>query len=891
MTATRRACKVNLDRLFDLPELKMAAQVEPIDVIDSSLAKAQEGNAVCGDKSTEGALPIEAEGHITVEPCNEKVLVNETTNENHRSSRRMVKVPPKLTNYRKKLSGQCPGCRIFVNDGDQGVVCEQCNAYWHYQCAKVTQVEIDTVWKDEFACEAHRASLKPVTKVTDADGETLQSVTIKINPYSLDKLNKVKFKLNHIDGEMESSPKACKRQHTVKVNSVTYQIIINNLTNFGHLLGDLEIKRADTDEVGENVQIQYYLSINGSVPVSVTCFHTTNNILIQLRSNKKTKIKSNPNIEENQKRLHQFVNGKFSSLIRHIEASAMYQAMKTELKSTLDAVRERLEQGCHDCDVNQVLDAQKSIADEVYATPRGENFDTPGKGGNSTQKQVGFPSTPSKILTPKKKGKQCNDECENTRVGLKTRISSLEKEKLSLKQKLETTEKHQESLRSTISSKEGLISTQAQVMAEQTKTISNQKKLIADHELQSKTHSEFASSFLEIMVSEGHNVEDTEMSIDGSKILKQMHEKVKKLEGQVLTYQEKLEEEGKMREDFRKKMDDVTQKLSTKSKEFNALKNQLATMENTVLTREKEIRASQDDAANMQHKNESLSIENARLKTVLSETDKKNEDLLETVENLKLAVPEPCVIMEQLLEKNKDKDKEIEELKENIDFTEKSLGEQLTSKIKEKEHEAQQLKETLETTQKSLEESKTLLKKETTMARQAHGLLKKEQERRLFFQEESSSLSMKLAEANVQLERKRILMNTSADESGEKAANEGDESLGVDNEKNSRTVESIGFQSTTAEIFPCIFELRKTGSCKREDKCKFDHELSQGVQTNSEEVTKLLVQTSSRIGRCAFEMTERGSCPGQPICTISHEKPTKAVNRTEYQPERPVGGC
>ena len=56
--------------------------------------------------------------------------------------------------------------------------------------------------------------------------------------------------------------------------------------------------------------------------------------------------------------------------------------------------------------------------------------------------------------------------------------------------------------------------------------------------------------------------------------------------------------------------------------------------------------------------------------------------------------------------------------------------------------------------------------------------------------------------------------------------------------------------------------------------------------TNSEEVTKLLVQTSSRIGRCAFEMTERGSCPGQPICTISHEKPTKAANRTEYQPER-----
>ena len=834
--------------------------MEPLDIIDKSL---QEGNVV----SSEEVLPdAEAGGHIT--KINEKDRVDSTTIDNQKN-RRIVKVPSKLTNYiRNKISDRCPGCRTTVTDGEEGVVCEQCNAYWHYQCAKVTQAEIDTVWKEEFLCEAHRASNKLFSNVPNV-GETLHSVTIKINPYSLDKLNKVKFKLSHMEGEMEITPKACKRQHTVKVNSVTYQIIMNNLTNFGHLLGDMEIKRADTDEVGENVQIQYYLSINGSIPVSVTCYHTTNNILIQLRSNKKSKIKSNSKIEESQKQLRQFVNTNFAGLIRHIEASAMYHTMKTQLESALNATKERVEQGHIDSQVKQSFDVPKSTDEDIYATPRG---------GNTNQllqlKQSVVPSTPSKTPTPKRKGKQCNEECESTRAALKTRISTLEKEKLCLKQKLDTSEKHQESLRSTISHKESLISTQAQVIADQTKSINNQKKLISDHELQSKTHSEFASSFLEIMVSDGHNMEDTEVSIDSPKILKQMHEKVKDLEAQVLTYQSKLEEEGKMREDFQNKVAEESQKLSTKTKEFNALKNQLASMEDTVLSKEKELRAVHDDAANNQCKNESLSIENARLRAVLTETEKKNDELLVSLENLRQSVPEPGV-MEQLLEKNKEKDKEIEQLKENIDFTEKSLEEQLTEKMSAKEKEAQELKETLESTKKSWEDSKALLKKETSKARQAQGLWEKEQERRVFFQEESSSLSIKLAEANVQLDRKKMLIDTYAvTQLDEKATIKGDESVATDDEKKSGPDEA----GSAAASYPCIFQLRKTGSCLCKDKCKFDHELSQKIQTNSVDVSELLAETSTRIGRCAFEMTERGSCPGQPTCTINHVKDAKTVN-------------
>ena len=70
----------------------------------------------------------------------------------------------------------------------------------------------------------------------------------------------------------------------------------------------------------------------------------------------------------------------------------------------------------------------------------------------------------SPISSPKRRGKRCNEECEKSTTGLKLRVSSLEKDKITLKQKVETAEKHLESLRSTISSKDGLITTQTQVI-------------------------------------------------------------------------------------------------------------------------------------------------------------------------------------------------------------------------------------------------------------------------------------------------------------------------------------------------------------------------------------------------------------------------------------------
>ena len=133
---------MNLDKLFEVSQLKMAAQVEPVELMslgEKALKKSGSHEAIAGPSS--GETPFD----------------NEAGSDSQRS-RRMVKIPRKLSNYdvNNNPSGHCPGCRGFVNE--IGVVCEQCRAYWHYECANVTQEQIDTIWKGDFLCETHRKS-------------------------------------------------------------------------------------------------------------------------------------------------------------------------------------------------------------------------------------------------------------------------------------------------------------------------------------------------------------------------------------------------------------------------------------------------------------------------------------------------------------------------------------------------------------------------------------------------------------------------------------------------------------------------------------------------------------------------------------------------------------
>ena len=104
-----------------------------------------------------------------------------------KSPRRQRKPPKRNEDFiADKPSGDCPKCRNFVPN--EGVVCVECNAFLHYECAGVTQYIVDNEWANkDFLCEIHR----PLQgQGNDNKGELC--LPVKINSYTLNPQTRVK---------------------------------------------------------------------------------------------------------------------------------------------------------------------------------------------------------------------------------------------------------------------------------------------------------------------------------------------------------------------------------------------------------------------------------------------------------------------------------------------------------------------------------------------------------------------------------------------------------------------------------------------------------------------------------------------------------------------------
>ena len=312
MFVARKSCKVNLSSLFASPRrAKMSVNCPTTSTLLGNAASNKVGNST-------------------------------KASEKSKRSSRETKVPPKLSDYVCKTSATCPSCKTYVDT--DGVVCKTCQAYWHYSCANVTQDELDTDWTgEEFLCEMHRGSLLRVIKTTTVQSESIDVTddranviltNIKINPYSLNKLNQIKKKISNLDTKMVFDLKDCKKQYTIKVNSVTYQILVENLLDFAAHMA-VKIKRDDVDQNGDNVKTQYNLSICNNTPCSVTFFHTTNNILVQLMKGDMKQI------DDRIKNLSTFVERNFMILIsdiHRIQLKIPVSQIATEICPSSDSI-------------------------------------------------------------------------------------------------------------------------------------------------------------------------------------------------------------------------------------------------------------------------------------------------------------------------------------------------------------------------------------------------------------------------------------------------------------------------------------------------------------------------------------------------------------------------
>ena len=802
-----KSCKIQLDRLFDHP------------LLENSSGKVPE--------------KVEQEDNTAAKTC------------------RVSRAPQKLDSFVcNKLSERCPGCRASVKDGEDGVVCEKCKAYWHYGCAKVTQEEIDNQWKEEFVCEAHRVdSQKSVSFSKVLGNNTSQSISgnsgdeevlvnIKINTYAIDKLGLIKFKLNKMDTKTEINEKACQRQHTIKVNSATYQILVENFVSFGDRLG-VKPKRHDIDSKGDCTQDQYEMSLGNSIPVSVTYYHTTNNIMVQLKADKELKgAKKAAKTTERIQQLRHFVNDNLRVLINEIENDNRYATLKIQMTSTLKELLSNYQDGDGFQDCIPQGRSQETESEDLKLSPQKSIGANTGSGSVA--------GSPSK--TPRRKGgKRCNEDCDKVRASLNQRVSSLEKERIKLQQKHDTLEKHQESLRSTISNKEGLIEAQTKLINDHLKTINSQKQLIRDMEIKSATHSELASSFLDVMMTEEGEENDSDtVTVKGNNLLQQMHDKIKELQSQVTDNNERMIAVEKERDSFQASVADLKEKLTKKTKEVNGFKTQLSAVEESVLSKENELKSLQTKLSDSDAKTESLLIDNTRLGSTLAEAERKVDELTEKVESLQ-AVENSTSVINQLTKQLKEKDFEIADLKETAEFTEKSANDRW--------------------------------KEEAAAGKRLQGFLNEEKKLRVHLEEECTILQAKLAEEKVKLERyKELLKLAQTDTTTEKAnSKETTAASGLVSEKseeervpNLTDRQGIDVISSSSGNPPCIFELKADGACLRKEKCKFDHKLASSLRNNPDSVNKILVEISKRTGKCGFEMTQRGSCPGASTCNTSH---------------------
>ena len=284
---------------------------------------------------------------------------------------------PKLTPRKKNInskykefiinkpSGYCPKCRIYVKENDEGVVCNECNAYWHYECANVTQKELDEKWNGvHFQCAEHSHEnrkemiTRPKIQNKMIEDQSISVRNIKMRNYELNEKTVLKRKLNALDNQVMITPKDNHRQQVVTMSTPTYHIMYENMSTCGEKMG-LEVKRDDMDEKGNKVEGTFHaaIEVNGvKIEFTIICYHTANKMLFQLLG-KKSEARING--------MTMFINHTLRDGIEMIERTNVHKEVKESMRYELSQMLERPTQyGIGICNESTENDSESSISQE-----------------------------------------------------------------------------------------------------------------------------------------------------------------------------------------------------------------------------------------------------------------------------------------------------------------------------------------------------------------------------------------------------------------------------------------------------------------------------------------------------------------------------------------------
>ena len=228
----------------------------------------------------------------------------------------------------KVPSGVCPKCRQYVANGCKGVLCTGCHAYWHYECASVSDEILSVEWDGiDFQCEKHKTTVT-IQQGSDCKNIDILFSEVRIKSFNLNVKEKLKEKLQNIGSDMIIEKHDGGRQYTVRLNTVSYQMIAQNMLTLGNELGGVEVKNNDVDLNGTGLQCQYIIEVSPEMSASITCYHTKSSMLVQLVGRKS---------EKKVEKLRQFIYGSFSSLILSIEKFPKYPLLKDKMRQEIEA--------------------------------------------------------------------------------------------------------------------------------------------------------------------------------------------------------------------------------------------------------------------------------------------------------------------------------------------------------------------------------------------------------------------------------------------------------------------------------------------------------------------------------------------------------------------------
>ena len=146
-------------------------------------------------------------------------------------------------------------------------------AYWHYECANVTEQILDTEWGNkDFLCPLHQPSkvksqegIRPnnveivknkrgpdVKGHNEIDGVEKDAIvtTLRVTPYNLNPSSSLKKLRKSLLRNLLIERKDSGKQYKVTLNTATFHLLVNNIMLVGEKMG-LQIANNNVDQSGK----------------------------------------------------------------------------------------------------------------------------------------------------------------------------------------------------------------------------------------------------------------------------------------------------------------------------------------------------------------------------------------------------------------------------------------------------------------------------------------------------------------------------------------------------------------------------------------------------------------------------------------------------------------